>query len=95
MQHKATIHGDIELSIEEAAEREALNDAWNDPLTVSSRAVENVRQSRAMAYPPIGDQLDAIIKEFNVRRMAGENLTDGMDAIVSACIQVKNDFPKP
>lgn len=50
---------------------------------------------RSLAYPPVGDQLDAIIKEMNYRRMNGENLTQDMDDVVNTCIAVKAKYPKP
>ena len=50
---------------------------------------------RRQEYPPIGDQLDAIIKELNYRRMNGEDLISEMDSIVNDCLAVKAKYPKP
>ena len=57
--------------------------------------VPSYQEQRAKAYPAIGDQLDAIIKELNYRRMNGENLIAEMDSIVGLCLAVKKDYPKP
>jgi len=57
--------------------------------------VPTYQEQRARAYPAIGDQLDAIIKELNYRRMNGENLIAEMDSIVGLCLAVKKDYPKP
>jgi hypothetical protein len=57
--------------------------------------LDSVRIRRSMEYPPIGDQLDALIKELNSRRLAGDNLTAEMDSIVNKCLAVKKNFPKP
>lgn len=54
-----------------------------------------VRRQRAEAYPEIGEQLDAIIKEFAARRAAGETLTPALARIVEACLAVKERHPKP
>lgn len=50
---------------------------------------------RREAYPVIGDQLDAILKGFNTRRMAGENLPDDLDSIINQWLAVKAEYPKP
>ena len=50
---------------------------------------------RRQEYPAIGDQLDAIIKELNYRRMNGEDLISEMDSIVNDCLAVKAKYPKP
>ena len=57
--------------------------------------VPTYAERRAREYPAIGDQLDAIIKELNYRRMNGENLIAEMDSIVGLCLAVKKDYPKP
>jgi hypothetical protein len=54
-----------------------------------------VRTRRAEAYPDIGDQLDALMKEFAARRAAGEALTPELAKIVDACTAVKTNHPKP
>lgn len=50
---------------------------------------------RRREYPLVGDQLDAVVKEMNSRRMAGENLTSDMGTIVNKCLAVKKKYPKP
>jgi hypothetical protein len=48
---------------------------------------------RRRSYPPVGDQLDAILKWINVRRLAGENMPKDLDGILGAWLQVKADNP--
>lgn len=54
-----------------------------------------VQRARSKAYPPIGDQLDAIWKELNSRRMKGEDLVQGADDILGKVLSVKSKHPKP
>lgn len=50
---------------------------------------------RREAYPDIGDQLDAIWKELNYRRMQGDELTQEADDILNKILAVKKKHPKP
>lgn len=47
---------------------------------------------RRDAYPAIGDQLDAILKQLN---SMGIVLVPDMDNIIKQWLKVKNDYPKP
>lgn len=51
-------------------------------------------EKRAEEYPPIGDQLDAIWKEFNTRRLNGEALTQEADDMLGKILAVKKKYPK-
>ncbi len=53
------------------------------------------QRQRATAYPNVGDQLDALMKEFNARRLAGEKLTSNLDQVMGAWLSVKAKYPKP
>ena len=53
------------------------------------------RGKRAAEYPVIGDQLDAIWKELNARRINGENLVQDADDMLDAVLAVKRAHPKP
>lgn len=53
------------------------------------------KQLRADEYPAIGDQLDAIWKELNARRLKGENLTQDADDMLGQILAVKRKHPKP
>ena len=51
-------------------------------------------KARAHAYPPIGDQLDALWKHLNYRRTQGDELIQEADNILGRILQVKKDHPK-
>ena len=53
------------------------------------------RELRAKEYPPISDQLDAIWKELNKRRLDGESLVQDADDMLGRILAVKNKYPKP
>ena len=47
-------------------------------------------------YPPIGDQLDAILKHLNYMQMSGQtDLVKDLDDIVVRWLSVKSKYPKP
>jgi hypothetical protein len=52
------------------------------------------QRDRQSEYPPIGDQLDAILKHLNYRRTQGEDLVKDLDNIVGAWLNVKSRYPK-
>lgn len=49
----------------------------------------NYRQQRAMAYPPIGEQLDAIWKALGEIKAAGVNLGPAADEMLSRVNAIK------
>jgi len=49
---------------------------------------------RAPEYPPIGDQLDALLKHLNYRRTQGDELVQELDDIIASWLSVKQRFPK-
>lgn len=49
---------------------------------------------RKAEYPPIGDQLDAILKWANLMRMDGTNLPEDLDQTIAAWLSVKQKYPK-
>ncbi len=53
------------------------------------------QRDRAEEYPAIGEQLDAIWKELNQRRLNGEQLTPEADAMLGKILNVKEENPKP
>ncbi len=52
------------------------------------------RRLRAPEYPPIGDQLDALLKHLNYRRTQGDALVQDLDDIIGDWLNVKSRFPK-
>jgi len=52
------------------------------------------QRNREPEYPPVGDQLDAILKHLNYRRTQGEDLVQDLDDIVGAWLNVKSRYPK-
>ena len=55
----------------------------------------NYEALRQRDYPTVGDQLDALWKELNVRRMAGDDLVQDADDILDQVLAVKATHPKP
>lgn len=50
---------------------------------------------RKEEYPDIGDQLDAIMKQFNYMRLSGYDLISEADEWVNECLNIKNKYKKP
>lgn len=55
--------------------------------------LRRMRAERARAYPPIGDQLDALMKELDRRRAAGERLAPELEAMLDRVMEVKRSVP--
>mgnify|MGYP003147559610 CR=1 FL=1 len=53
------------------------------------------QRDRASEYPPIGDQLDALLKHLNYRRTQGDELIQQLDDIIGDWLSVKSRHPKP
>jgi len=58
-------------------------------------AAEGYKQNRREDYPEIGDQLDAIWKEFSKRRDGGEILPPETDVMLTDILATKTKHPKP
>lgn len=58
---------------------------------IKIRHVGDYASRRRAAYPPIGDQLDALLKAFKQNSIVSEEL----EQVVLAVERVKNQFPKP
>ena len=57
--------------------------------------VLEVGRKRAVNYPPIGDQLDAIWKELSARKAGGDTLVSDADSMLGKIQAVKKKHPKP
>jgi len=55
---------------------------------------EDYRAMRQKAYPPIGDQLDAVMKLANVLGAYGIALPLETREWIEACQKVKDQYPK-
>ena len=53
------------------------------------------QRTRAAEYPAVGEQLDAIWKELNQRRLNGEELVQDADDMLGKILNVKKENPKP
>jgi hypothetical protein len=53
------------------------------------------QRDRAPEYPPIGDQLDALLKHLNYRRTQGDELVQELDDVIAEWLSVKSRHPKP
>ncbi|MFV1850109.1 MAG: hypothetical protein ACMZ66_05315 [Thalassospira sp.] len=52
-------------------------------------------KQRRLAYPPIGEQLDAFWKYVNQQRLNGVDLPADTDRVLNKVLAVKRDHPKP
>jgi hypothetical protein len=86
---------------------EGAMDAQGNPVAINQAAYEaevlrleaehaatEYKRLRALEYPAIGDQLDAILKHLNYRRTQGDELVQDMDDIIGDWLAVKARFPK-
>lgn len=55
----------------------------------------DIRRRRAAEYPPVGDQLDALMKLARAIMDAGISLPVDTVALVEQCEAVKASLPKP
>jgi len=83
-------YGDAPMTGEEIVARAAEEKAWHKLAAETAYKTERARE-----YPPVGDQLDALWKELNYRRLNGENLTQEADDILGQILAIKNKYPKP
>lgn len=70
-------------------------EAEYDAIQTAHEALVPVLQARRDTYPPIGDQLDAIMKQMNQDRLGGKELIQQADDWVNDCLAVKAAHPKP
>lgn len=56
---------------------------------------EDYRKLRREAYPPMGEQLDAVVKLAQAMREQGVELPPETEAWINRCLAVKSKFPKP
>ena len=80
------------------AEEETTRDAEEAAYAVKVADYETnhkYKDDRKRAYPPVGDQLDAIMKQFNQDRLDGKALIQDMDDQLGLVLAVKSAHPKP
>ena len=79
------------------ATMEDLTQAEMDAKATQTAAAEAVmyQTKRARNYPPIGDQLDAILKLLEQFRADGNKLSPEMETVISQWLAVKAAYPKP
>lgn len=54
------------------------------------------RIDRRASYPTVGDQLDAILKQFNYLQMSKQiDCISELDTIITRWLKVKRDIPNP
>ena len=89
-----TVNGeDVPFTLEEETSRD-IEDA-KAVVRKDARAATQYQRDRKVAYPPVGDQLDAILKQMNQDRLGGKALVQGVDDILAAWLGVKSSHPKP
>lgn len=87
------LEADFILSEKEIIEQK-INVLRNPPPSEQEMAVK-YKSDRFNEYPEIGDQLDAIWKQFNQYRLSGDPLISEADDLLNQILAVKNKFPKP
>lgn len=50
--------------------------------------------ARRNEYPPIGDQLDALVKGFDALSKLGVELPPETQAWIDQCLEIKSKYPK-
>lgn len=60
----------------------------------SNHSPKTYEELRAVAYPPVGDQLDALWKQYNTDRLGGKELIQDMDDMLGSILAVKAAHPK-
>lgn len=102
LQDGASIVSYREIDESEIPADRAYREAWvDDPkkgLIVSPEKktavdVKIMRQNRAEEYPPIGDQLDAIMKWLDTETEV--SIPAELKAVAMKCMSVKAKYPKP
>lgn len=85
---------DIQFTPEEEAARD-VEEANEAAKTADYIANHKYKNDRAKDYPPIGDQLDALMKQYNADRLGGKALIQDMDDVLGLVLAVKAANPKP
>ena len=84
----------VELS---TAESLAIQTEWdaNDAARLLYEQTEAYKDKRRAKFPPIGDQLDALLKGFESLKAGGETFPAELDSIINDWNAVKTSHPKP
>jgi hypothetical protein len=85
---------DVQFTSEEEIARDAEEEA------VAAKRADYIanhkyKDDRRKAYPDLGDQLDAILKQMNQDRLGGKALVQGVDDVLATWLGVKAAHPKP
>lgn len=83
---------DVPFTQEEEIARDREEAAW--VTRAEQNKAEEYKEQRKKEYPPVGDQLDAIWMELNLRRLNGDTLHQQADDILGQILAVKNKYPK-
>jgi hypothetical protein len=80
-----------------AEEEKQIKDEWaaEEQRKLDYIANERYRDDRAKEYPYIGDQLDALMKQFAYMRLNGVDLAEDLDRVLGEVLAVKRKHPKP
>jgi hypothetical protein len=72
----------------------AANRQLADLLDQRAEPLRRMRAERAAAYPSLGDQIGALMKELQRRRDGGEKLAPELEAVLDKVKEVKQQFPE-
>jgi hypothetical protein len=81
----------IDLTPDEIAQRE--EDERQHAAAQAALAATEYKRLRAAEYPPIGDQLDAIMKWLATETEF--NIPAELKSVAMKCMSVKSKYPKP
>ncbi len=80
-----------------AAEAAAIQAEWDSNAAAKLLYEQNeaYKDKRRDAYPPVGDQLDALLKGFESLKAGGEILPTELDSILEDWSAVKTTYSRP
>jgi hypothetical protein len=74
--------------------KQEANRALAEQLEQRAEPLRRMRMERAMAYPPLAEQIGALMKELQRRRDGGERLAPELETMLDRVQDVKQRFPE-
>jgi len=89
-----TVDG-VEVPLSPAEQAEHDQRAVDHAATLAAEDLVKYQMMRKQEYPDVGDQLDAIFKQFDADKRGGKTLEPDADALLTEINAVKVRHPKP
>ena len=87
--------GNMEYWVADPIAKTLTHDAAQEAADIKAKSDTQYIRDREEAYPPIGDQLDAILKQLNSDRLGGKAMIQDVDDVLATWLNVKVAHPKP